>query len=122
MNTGGFLLKLYADADPTLLASAIALVYARRARDNEKPGSDRIVHSTRRHRPELVGEITRKWEQLADVDSEDDAFPFHESYVIQKWIAYRKENDGYKDSCLAAACEVAGENREDYRSDGNMAQ
>jgi hypothetical protein len=93
----------YREADPILLCKAICLVYARWIEQGRKPGSDRVVNSTRRYRPQLVSEIEAEWCQLADVDPLDDLFPYHESYVIRKWIDFRKASDPTKTAWIAAS-------------------
>ena len=93
----------FREADPINLCKAICLVYDRWVKGGKKPGSDRIANSTRRHRPELVAEIESEWARLADVGVDDDLFPYHESYVIRKWIDFRKCNDAVKSAWIAAS-------------------
>lgn len=95
--------ELMTEADPVALARAICIVYDRRDQQNRKPNSDTILHSTRRHRPELVAEVVAEWERIVGADSDDDAFPYHESYVVRKWIQFRKQNDAVKAAMIAAA-------------------
>lgn len=93
----------YSEADPVNLCRAIVLVYDRWIEAGKKPGSDRILNSTRRHRPELVAEIEAEWCRIADHNIGDDLFPYHESYVIRKWTDFRKMPDQVKVAWIAAA-------------------
>jgi hypothetical protein len=93
----------YREADPINLCRAICVVYDRWIREGYKPGSDNRLHCTRTHRPKLIAEITAAWEELAGVDPEDDLFPYHESYVIRKWIDFRKMPNPRKAAWVAAA-------------------
>lgn len=82
---------------------AICLVYGRWIDENRKPGSDMILQSTRIHRPALVAEVQAEWERIVESDHDADSFPYHESYVIKKWIQFRKMNDGMKAGYIAEA-------------------
>jgi len=93
----------YAEADPINLCRAIVLVYDRWITAGKKPGSDRLLNSTRRHRPELVAEIEAEWCRIAGDHLNDDTFPYHESYVIRKWTDFRKMPDPVKVAWIAAA-------------------
>lgn len=93
----------FEEADPINLCKAICIVYDRWIRQGKKPGSDRIANSTRKHRPALVAEIEAEWCVLAGVEFDDDIFPYHESYVIRKWIDFRKQNDCVKTAWIAAS-------------------
>lgn len=93
----------FREADPILLARAICLVYDRWIKSNRKPGSDNKLHCTRTHRPALVAEITSEWEVLSGESHDDDLFPYHESYVIRKWIDFRKMSDPKKQAWIAAS-------------------
>lgn len=97
------MLELYTEADPVQLCRAICLVYDRWISQGKKPGSDNLVNSTRSHRPALVAEIIAEWERISDVDHDDDLFPYHESYVIRKWVQFRKQNDSVKVAMIAAS-------------------
>lgn len=97
------MLDLYSEADPVQLCRAICLVYDRWIAEGKKPGSDNLVNSTRSHRPALVAEIQAEWERISDIDRDDDLFPYHESYVIRKWVQFRKQNDAVKVAMIAAA-------------------
>ena len=55
-----------------------------------------MVHSSRLHRPALVAEIVAEWNALTGYDPDDDLFPYHESYVIRKWVLFRKKDDAQK--------------------------
>lgn len=91
------------EADPINLLRAICIVYDRWIRSNKKPGSDNMVHSSRLHRPALVAEIVAEWNALTGCDPDDDLFPYHESYVIRKWVLFRKKNDAQKVAFINAA-------------------
>lgn len=91
------------EADPIHLCKAICLVFERRMLAGEKPSGDKKIHSTRKHRPALVAEIEAVWHDLTGVDAEEDLFPYHESYVVQKWLAFRKLNDCIKAAWIAAS-------------------
>jgi hypothetical protein len=91
----------FREADPINLCQAICLVYERWILAGKKPGSDRVVNSTRIHRPALIAEIVEEWCRLADCDPCDDLFPYHESYVIRKWVDFRKMNDHVKSAWIA---------------------
>ena len=99
---------LYREADPVMLCRALCIVYDRRQRAGEQPGSDNMVHSTRRNRPLLVSEITAEWERIAGIEAKEDLFPYHESYVIRKWVQFRKQPDGVKASMIAEAKRLDG--------------
>lgn len=88
--------EYYREADPINLQRAICVVYDRWMKAGKKPGSDRIANSTRRHRPSLVAEIEEAWCQFVECDPEDDIFPYHESYVVRKWIDFRKMSESVK--------------------------
>ena len=88
--------KLVSEADPELLMRSIVNVYRRWIGDKRKPGSDIMVISTRKHRPALVREIEEEWSRIAGFQYEDDQFPFDESYVIRKWMAFRKYEEATK--------------------------
>lgn len=96
----------YREADPINLCRAICVVYDRWIKSGKKPGSDSQLHCTRSHRPALVAEITAEWERIAEADPHDDLFPYHESYVIRKWIAFRKMTDYQKSDWIAASLEL----------------
>jgi len=98
----------YQEADPVFLCCAIVLVYDRWIEAGKKPGSDNLVNCTRTHRKYLVEEITAQWESLAGVDPCDDLFPYHESYVVRKWIDFRKMPDSRKASFISAAKSQVG--------------
>jgi hypothetical protein len=93
----------YDEADPINLCRAICIVYDRWIQAGKKPGSDNVLNCTRTHRPELVAEIAAEWERLAGVDPCDDLFPYHESYVIRKWVDFRKMPDPRKQAWIMAA-------------------
>jgi len=93
----------YNEADPINLCRAIVLVYDRWIVAGKKPGSDRLLNSTRRHRPELVSEIESEWCRIVGVDEAEDTFPYHESYVVRKWTDFRKMPDPVKVAWIAAA-------------------
>lgn len=84
------------EMNPYILVRAIVAVYFQRVDQELKPGSDNKLHSTRLHRPKLIAEITSAWELCADLDPDEDLFPYHESYVIRKWIEFRKLPDARK--------------------------
>lgn len=93
----------FQEADPIYLCKAICIVFDRRQLAGEKPSGDKKLHSTRKHRPALVAEIESVWYELTECDPEDDIFPYHESYVILKWMAFRKSNDCIKAAWIAAS-------------------
>jgi hypothetical protein len=84
------------DASPDVLMRAIVTVFRRWLEQGKKPGSDLLMTSTRQHRPALVREIEEEWNSICGSRYEDDLFPFHESYVVRKWITFRKLNDSEK--------------------------
>jgi len=91
------------EADPINLCKSICIVFERKMLAGEKPNNDKKLHSTRKHRPALVAEIEDVWHGLTGVDPEEDLFPYHESYVIQKWLSFRKLNDCIKAAWIAAS-------------------
>ena len=93
----------FQEADPIYLCKAICIVFDRRQLAGEKPSGDKKLHSTRKHRPALVAEIEAVWYEMTECDPEDDIFPYHESYVILKWMAFRKSNDCIKAAWIAAS-------------------
>jgi hypothetical protein len=97
--------EYYNEADPIYLCRAICIVHERWIKAGKHPGSDNLLNSTRTRRPALVAEITEEWERLADVDPCEDLFPYHESYVIRKWVDFRKMPNPRKRAWIAAAKE-----------------
>ena len=91
----------FREADPINLCRAVCLVYDKWIAAGKKPGSDRVVNSTRMHRPALIAEIVEEWCRITDSDPCDDLFPYHESYVIRKWVDFRKMNDHAKSAWIA---------------------
>jgi len=91
----------YEEADPVYLCRAICLVYSRWVASGKKPGSDNIINSTRLARPALVAEIIEEWSRIVGLDPVDDMFPYHESYVIKKWVDFRKMKDAHKAAWIA---------------------
>ena len=88
----------YGEADPINLARAIVRVQVRWDQQKNKPGREELVVSSRKWRPILVREIEEEWCRIADVDIDDDLFPYHESYVVRKWVEFRKMNEATKNA------------------------
>lgn len=95
--------SMYDEADPINLCRAICIVYDRWQRAGRKPASDNTVHATRTSRPALVKEVEEEWTRISGCDVRDDLFPYHESYVVRKWVQFRKQNDAVKAAWIAAA-------------------
>lgn len=98
------MLSAVRDANPEFLCRAICVVYGRWAEHKLRdPGSDNIVNATRTSRPALVAEIEKEWQRIAKSDPAGDWFPYHESYVIRKWIQFRKNTDPFKAALINTA-------------------
>jgi|WetSurMetagenome_2_1015567.scaffolds.fasta_scaffold38137_2 hypothetical protein len=80
-------------ADPDILLNAVAVVQAKFEAENRKPGAEKWQADTRKYRPLLVAEIVAEWERISGCD---EVFPWHEDYVLDVWVSFRKMKDQQK--------------------------
>jgi len=73
--------------DPHLLLNAVASVNAAFERDGKKPGSEKWQSDTRKYRRQMIDDVIDRWTGLAGTD---EVFPWHDDYVAEVWVAFRK--------------------------------
>jgi hypothetical protein len=73
--------------DPYLLLQAVATVNADFERNGKKPGSEKWQSDTRKYRQQMVDAVIDEWSRLA---ATDEVFPWHDDYVAEVWVAFRK--------------------------------
>jgi hypothetical protein len=74
-------------SDPYLLLHAVASVNAAFERGGKKPGSEKWQSDTRTYRRMMIDAVIDKWAMLA---ATDEVFPWHDDYVAEVWVAFRK--------------------------------
>lgn len=74
-------------ADPYLLLQCVAIVNAAFERDGKKPGSEKWQSDTRKYRRQMIDTVIDQWTKLAETD---EVFPWHDDYVAEIWVAFRK--------------------------------
>lgn len=74
-------------AEPDLLLHAVAIQMARYEQERKQPGAEKWQSDTRRYRPTLVSDIMDEWARLAGTD---EVFPWHDDYVLEVWVSFRK--------------------------------
>lgn len=82
-----------AKADPKLLWRSVAVVMARYYTNKLQPGAEKWQSDTRAWRPKLVAEIAAEWSRHARTDV---MFPWHDDYVMDVWVKFRKLTDPVK--------------------------
>ena len=73
--------------DPHLLLNAVASVNAAFERDGKKPGSEKWQSDTRKYRRQMIDDVIDQWTGLVGTD---EVFPWHDDYVAEVWVAFRK--------------------------------
>lgn len=74
-------------ANPELLLESVAIVNARMEANRQFPGAERWQGDSRKYRPRLIAWICEEWERLAKCD---EVFPWHDDYVIEVFVSFRK--------------------------------
>jgi len=74
-------------ADPYLLLQAVATVNAAFERVGHKPGSEKWQSDTRKYRQLMIDAVIEQWVALSGTD---EVFPWHDDYVAEVWVAFRK--------------------------------
>lgn len=80
-------------ADPVPLLKAIVLVQERYHCEGKKPGSEHWASDSRVYRPAMIRDVWLEWK---DLTGEDGVFPWHDDFVCEMWIKYRKNTDPVK--------------------------
>lgn len=79
-------------ADAGQLLDAIAKIYFAWSKGGEKTGAEKWSRCSYRRR-EIMEEVFRLW---CASSGEDSVFPWSEDYVIDLWVAFRKQSDEIK--------------------------
>ena len=74
-------------ADPELLWRSVAGVMASYYTHHLQPGAEKWQSDTRIWRPKLIGDITAEWSHHTGTDV---VFPWHDDYVLEVWVKFRK--------------------------------
>ncbi len=77
-------------ADPMMLLRAIAIVQARYEghEHQRRPGAECWIADTRRYRPAMIQDVFLEWATMAGTDV---IFPWHDDYVAEVWVTFRKQ-------------------------------
>jgi len=88
------MLKRLEFADPKYLVVAVMDIHDDFQRDGQKPGSEHWTTDTRYYRPTMCDAVCQRWCELTGRDTAD--FPFHQDFVVQVWVMFRKESESNK--------------------------
>lgn len=74
-------------SDASHLDIAIARVAVAMRSEGEKPGAEKWTADSRIYRARMVARVFEEWQS---VTGEDAIFPYHDDYVCERWLAWRK--------------------------------
>ena len=76
-----------AKADVSLLLAAVAHTNAKYDEDGLEPGAEKWQADTRKYRAMMISDVMEYWAILARTD---ELFPWHDDYVAEIWVTFRK--------------------------------
>lgn len=81
------------DSEPGRLDVALVTVYSQMSIDGEKPGAEKWTADSRVFRPRMIRRVFDAWQGAA---SSRVIFPWHDDFVCQRWLDWRKTNNPRK--------------------------
>lgn len=87
-------MKNFDFTDYRFLVASVMDIHDEFETNGRKPGAEHWANETRYYRPQMCELVCGRWCQLTGHDR--DEFPFHSDFIVQVWLAFRKDDEKNK--------------------------